>query len=930
MKNYPILYLLAVVSTLFGFSSLQAQSPNIVVIVCDDLNDTIEGIGGHPQAYTPNITRLMESGVRFTNAASNAPICGPSRASLWSGIHPVTSGMYGQDQQTNRWDNNVVLRNKKTLFETFIDQGYYSYATGKIHHNGHESSYSTIMRNTDGSSGYGTKGNFGPYPNTSTPQFQGVDPSWWGDGYKDNVTPPYSGFGYYRDLSSYGHQWTLQSGGSNNASYTTWNYDDNGTPNDFSDDTRDLTSDEISAQQAVNFINGYDKNKPFLLTVGFVRPHSPYYAPKEFFDLVPALNEIQLAPINASDYNDITGPVNSTDKDLAQNSGWWKYTQYKNMGIAEYGDAERALKEFTQAYLACVAFVDAQVGKVMDAIDNSNDPTIRDNTILIFTSDHGYHLGEKSYIFKQSPWEESVRVPLVIAGPGVAANQECNKPVSLVDIYPTCIDYAGLNAPHTLDGYSMRAYLADPQNGQWDGPSYSVAGIGSSASVSQNQVAPYTDQHFSIRSEQFRYILYRDGEEELYDHSTDPNEWSNVVGASAYADTLATMQSYYRIAVGLEEPPPDTPAISFLKPTSGEAFYPNEPIEVEAQGNASADLSRISFYVDNVLIKTDAVAPYTAKLYDRPEGDYTLSAVGEQNDGAALNAALAFTVGASGTGTNLITNPGFENSTIGSISNESQLAPFNYMGPADRSITNSYAYAGSQSLLISNRTQNYSGIRYLLDDLTLGNSYQIACRLRLSQSNVLAKLTRKNTASGTTYSTVAQATYINDWVELSGTFVATEGDESIYIGGVPAGVDIYVDDFSLVAETPGVNPSDTDQDGIPDSWEVAYFGSNQTSPDVDSDMDGLSNRLEYRSGTIPTNANSRFAFNSLSAGETSNEISWFGSDSVHYRVLSKTDLAQSDWQVEVEALPGTFGGLNYWTETHQGIPNKFYKVQIDE
>jgi hypothetical protein len=476
----------------------------------------------------------------------------------------------------------------------------------------------------------------------------------------------------------------------------------------------------------------------------------------------------------------------------------------------------------------------------------------------------------------------------------------------------------------------MRGYLADPQNGQWDGPSYSVAGIGSTASVSQNQVAPYRDQHFSIRSEQFRYILYRNGEEELYDHSTDPNEWSNVVGSSAYADTLATMQSYYRIAVGLEEPPPDTPTISFLKPTSGEAFYPNEPIEVEAQGNASADLSRISFYVDNVLIKTDAVPPYTAKLYDRPEGDYTLSAVGEQNDGAPLNAALAFTVGASGTGTNLITNPGFEDSTIGSISNESQLAPFNYMGPADRSITNSYAYAGSQSLLISNRTQNYSGIRYLLDDLTLGNSYQIACRLRLSQSNVLAKLTRKNTASGTTYTTVAQATYIDDWVELSGTFVATEGDESIYIGGVPAGVDIYVDDFSLVAETPSVNPSDTDQDGIPDSWEVAYFGSNQTSPDVDSDMDGLSNRLEYRSGTIPTNANSRFAFNSLSAGETSNEISWFGSDSVSYRVLSKTDLAQSDWQVEVEALPGTFGGLNYWTETHQGIPNKFYKVQIDE
>ena len=104
---------------LFVFLTLNAiaDTPNIVIIVCDDLNDTIEGIGGHPQAYTPNINRLIESGVRFTNAASNAPICGPSRASLWSGIHPVNSGMYGADQQNNRWDNNVILKNKKTLFK---------------------------------------------------------------------------------------------------------------------------------------------------------------------------------------------------------------------------------------------------------------------------------------------------------------------------------------------------------------------------------------------------------------------------------------------------------------------------------------------------------------------------------------------------------------------------------------------------------------------------------------------------------------------------------------------------------------------------------------------------------------------------------------------------------------------------------------------
>ena len=132
-----VVFLALLATTLTAYS----QTPNIVIIVCDDLNDTIDGIGGHPQAYTPNINRIASSGVTFMNAASNAPVCGPSRASMWSGIHPITSGLYGANQQQNRWHNNPVLSSKKTLFETFIDEGYYSYATGKIHHNGHESPY---------------------------------------------------------------------------------------------------------------------------------------------------------------------------------------------------------------------------------------------------------------------------------------------------------------------------------------------------------------------------------------------------------------------------------------------------------------------------------------------------------------------------------------------------------------------------------------------------------------------------------------------------------------------------------------------------------------------------------------------------------------------------------------------------------------------
>ena len=226
----------SVTCILFTTLIVHAQTPNIVIIVCDDLNDSIEGIGGHPQAYTPNIDRIATSGVTFMNAASNAPVCGPSRASMWSGIHPITSGLYGANQQQNRWHNNPVLSSKTTLFETFINQGYYSYATGKIHHNGHESPYSTIMRNTDGYVGFegqgkyrlsnannSLPGGFGPYPNNSSnPVHNGVDPHWWPQEYKDRANPPYSGFGPYQDVSQYGGQWTNQTGGANNANFASW------------------------------------------------------------------------------------------------------------------------------------------------------------------------------------------------------------------------------------------------------------------------------------------------------------------------------------------------------------------------------------------------------------------------------------------------------------------------------------------------------------------------------------------------------------------------------------------------------------------------------------------------------------------------------------------------------------------------------------
>ena len=940
------------VCILFTSVFVYAQSPNIVIIICDDLNDSIDGIGGHPQAYTPNIDRLRNSGVTFMNAASNAPICGPSRASLWSGIHPINSGMYGASQQSNRWYNNVVLSSKKTLFEYFIDEGYYSYATGKVHHNGHEQPYSTIMRNDDDTIGFegqgkykltgnvnnSLPGSFGPYPNnTSNPVHNGINPPWWPTYVNDNSNPPnanpgppYSGYGYYRDISSYGAQWKNQTGGANNPNFTDWNVGYN-------------TPDEICAQQAVNFISSYSENKPFLLTVGFVRPHSPYYAPQEFFEppYVPALSDVQLTPINENDYDDISGPVNQSDQDLAQTSGWYKYTTYSNMGSQAYGDDEYVLREFTQAYLACVAFVDAQVGKILDEIESSADSNIRDNTLIIFTSDHGYHLGEKQYIFKQSPWEESVRIPFVVSGPGVASNKVCTQPISLVDVYPTCIDYAGMNAPHTLDGNSIKPLLEDPENGNgWTGTEYSVSGIGSSATVSTNQIAPYSEQHFSIRTAQYRYIYYRNGEEELYDHNNDPNEWTSLVNSSDHTEALETMRSYYRYAVGLEEPPPPGPSFYFVKPSEGEGFYLNEPILIEAAGT-NIVLSGVEFYMEGNLIKSDGVSPYSATIYNANEGNVVLSATGSQASGDDLSAQVNITVGNSLSGQSIIDNSGFE-----SGSKDNGLVTF---GPINLTISSDQSFTGENSLFVQRSTvepwnqAHWHGLRFHLtgsnatDSLEIGATYRLSSRVYLDDPSSFLSLTIKETDNGqTTYNSIAtfdEGVSQGVWVDLTGEFVHQSYMEFIYIAGVDDGVDFYVDDISLTKVLPSVNPDDTDGDGMLDTWEQQFFPSMNVAdvlPNADADGDGATNLEEFRSDTIPLNPFLSFHVSDYSYGASSFECEWKGSPNKDYRVLSTTDLSSGEWTVVEEALSGSLTYTNSRSYDHQGAETKFYKVEIDD
>jgi iduronate 2-sulfatase len=155
-------------------------------------------------------------------------------------------------------------------------------------------------------------------------------------------------------------------------------------------------------------------------------------------------------------------------------------------------------------------------------------------------------MGEKEYLFKFSPWEESVRIPFVVAGLDVAQGLECAAPISLIDLYPTCLDYAALTPGYPLDGFSLRSLFADPEAEDWSGPTFSVAASGSKALVIKDQPAQAIDQHFSLRSKRYRYIHCRNGEEEFYDHLTDPQEWTNQIRNPEYASAIEVMRAQFQ------------------------------------------------------------------------------------------------------------------------------------------------------------------------------------------------------------------------------------------------------------------------------------------------------------------------------------------------------------------------------------------------
>lgn len=483
-------------------SQALAAKKNVLFIIFDDLNDWVLNPPGHPKALTPNLDRLRKRSVTFSNAHTVVPVCGPSRKCLFSGLYPQTTGSY----DFAAWNKVEKLADRVPLPLHYRNQGYEVYGTGKLLHEGKGGDFYTD---------YGIGPQYGPWP------WKGIGkPFFTAHPNRYKAWIPFIKEPVHRDLN-FGSladvpRWEADSAQGIPGAYG-W-YGDEGEPFRYvNDEDRDLLPDEQSAAWAAEVI-AKKHDRPFYLGVGFVRPHTPLYVPKKYYDLYP-LENIVLPPYRKDDLDDVAP--------ILRNRWQWGFDKYDAL-IKSGGEKE--WKEWIRGYLASITFADAQLGKVLDALQQSGE---LENTIIVLTSDNGYHAGEKNVVQKWHLWNESTRVPLLISVPGNKNNgKTATHPVSLIDVYPTLNDLSGLGKPAgKLDGQSLKELVFAPEKKWEKGRPVAFMAIKDEAPFTEEVIPP----HFSVVSSRYRYTLCFNGEEELYDHEKDPNEWVNLAGKSKYS-----------------------------------------------------------------------------------------------------------------------------------------------------------------------------------------------------------------------------------------------------------------------------------------------------------------------------------------------------------------------------------------------------------
>lgn len=453
-----------------------AEKMNVLFIVSDDLTNNSLGCYGNSVAKTPNIDKLATKGVRFDRAYCQFPLCNPSRASLLTGLRPDTTRVY---ENSTQFRKNVP--NAQSLPQTFRKNGYFVARVGKLYH-------------------YGVPGQIGT---------DGLDdpPSW------EKVVNPR---GRDKDDEVRDLIFTLTPNAKGSARFgasLSWLA---------AEGTDEEQTDGKIATEVVKLLEA-NKGRPFFLACGFFRPHTPYVAPKKYFDMYP-VDKIELPKVPEG--HRAAGPAPAFGSAKKEQD--------------TMTDQQR--RQAIQAYYAATSFMDAQVGRVVDTLEKLK---LADKTIVVFISDHGYHLGEHGLWQKMSLFENSTRVPLLIYDPRVKSNgKACVRPVELVDLHATLAELCELPAPKT-DGLSLKELLDDP-TARWDRPA--VTQVSRGTPIRTGQTTPKGNPWFmgySVRTDRYRYTEWDGGKKgvQLFDYETDPGELKNLADDPAHAEVVKRMKS---------------------------------------------------------------------------------------------------------------------------------------------------------------------------------------------------------------------------------------------------------------------------------------------------------------------------------------------------------------------------------------------------
>jgi len=493
-----LLFVIALLPTAsFAQKQQYVEKPNVLFISVDDLNDWVGTFPGYPKALTPNLDRLFSKGVLFTNAHCSQAVCTASRNSILSGLHPTSTGWYESTKEM-RATYDEVMGTHKMMPQYFKDNGYNTYAAGKVFH--------------DGITDYPDKKDL--FWTESAPQYwDEMEPNIWEAGYG------YGGKMFYPFPANGGQMVQLYNGDKKILKEHHNFHSLCGGPLQEKDIPKEGMYDEQTAKWAIGKLNS-KMEKPFFMAVGFIRPHLPYTAPQKYFDLYDTA-KIQMPYIPDNEMEDIPLMGKAIALGYSPKGEWADVMQRKE-----------TWKELVHSYLACVSFVDAQIGLVLDALEKSGQDK---NTIIVLWSDHGQHLGEKRHFRKMALWEESTKVPLFFSVPGMNNHgKKCDNAVSLLDLYPSLVELCGLPKLTRLEGNSIVPLIKKP-TAKWDKP----------------LLSNWLYKNISVRSNQWRYIQYRDGSEELYNHSKDPNEYTNLIGSGKYKKTISKLKKYIPKEVAL-------------------------------------------------------------------------------------------------------------------------------------------------------------------------------------------------------------------------------------------------------------------------------------------------------------------------------------------------------------------------------------------